>query len=48
MSSAANPTTPLTIIDTRPSTEFGICSIPGSVSESLPRITLVNHAYVCS
>ncbi|CAE6352448.1 unnamed protein product [Rhizoctonia solani] len=46
MSSAANPTTPLTIIDTRPSTEFGICSIPGSVNVPLPLLLKTPESYV--
>ncbi|KDN50580.1 hypothetical protein RSAG8_01078, partial [Rhizoctonia solani AG-8 WAC10335] len=45
-SAAANPAMSLKIIDTRSPTEFGICSIPGSVNVPLPLLlkTPESHA----
>ncbi|CAE6479096.1 unnamed protein product [Rhizoctonia solani] len=44
-SAAANPTTLVRIIDTRPPTEFGICSIPGSINVPLPLLLKAPESY---
>ncbi|CAE6426904.1 unnamed protein product [Rhizoctonia solani] len=44
-SAAANPTISLKVIDTRPPTEFGICSIPGSVNVPLPLLLKTPENY---
>ncbi|CUA76012.1 Adenylyltransferase and sulfurtransferase uba4 [Rhizoctonia solani] len=46
VSAAANPSLSIRIIDTRPPTEFGICSIPGSVNVPLPLLLKTPESYV--
>ncbi|CAE6435304.1 unnamed protein product [Rhizoctonia solani] len=46
ISATANPTISLTIIDTRPPTEFGICSISGSVNVPLSLLLKAPESYI--
>ncbi|KAF8688919.1 Adenylyltransferase and sulfurtransferase UBA4, partial [Rhizoctonia solani] len=46
VSAAASSTASLTIIDTRPPTEFGICSIPGSVNVPLSLLLKTPESYI--